>query len=69
MRILIFCFSTLFNHLFDNNDSTKKLGAHDLIYTEFREEFAGVILFIIRASGEKLHPSEHMPNKAFLPGI
>ena len=62
MCILIFCFSTLFNHLFDNNDSTKKLGARDLFYAEFCEEFAGVILFIIGGSGEKLHPSEHMPN-------
>ena len=40
-------FSTLFNYLFDNNDSTKKLGARDLFYAEFHEEFAGVILFII----------------------
>ena len=34
----------------------------DLSYAEFHEEFAGVILFIIGGSGEKLHPSEHMPN-------
>ena len=40
----------------------KKLGAHDLFYAECREEFAGVIFFIIGGSGEKLHPSEHMPN-------
>ena len=62
MYFIFFCFLTLFNHLFDNNDSTKNLGAHELFYAEFHEEFAGVILFIIGGSGEKLYPSEHMPN-------